>query len=530
MSVASEAPARAATPGDGAVTTGQRSPARWIVVAIVLVIAAGIILRFLTFSELWLDEALSVNISRLPLRDIPQWLRHDGAPPLYYFVLHVWTGVFGTSDFAVRSLSGIISVATIPPMWFAGRRIAGRAGAWIAVLLTAASPFAIQFATETRMYSIQMLLVTLGYLALYRLLERPSLGRQAVVALLAGLLLYSQYWSLYLLAVVGVVLVVQAWRGRSPDARHAARAGVVALIAGGITFLPWIPTFLYQSAHTGTPWGDPVLPTAAFAFTVRDFSGGEHSEAYVLLFLLLALTVVALFGKAVDRYRIELDVRTHPGVRVEAGVWIAALLLGGVAGLLARATFASRYASVVWPLFILVVVYGITVFTSFRVRAVIVAIVVAIGLVGGVRNVVGDKTQAKEVADAIKAHAKPGDVVLYCPDQLGPSTSRLLEGRRGLKQLTFPFGDSPELVDWVDYKQRRDKVDAHAFAQSVSDKAAPGRTIWYVIATQYRGGNEGKCDAVQRELAGIRGTNPRLLVEPDDKFSEFLGLLEYPAR
>jgi hypothetical protein len=530
MSVASEAPARAATRGDGGVTTGQRSPARWVVVAVVLVIAVGVVLRFVTFSELWLDEALSVNVSRLPLRDIPQWLRHDGAPPLYYFLLHIWTGVFGTGDFAVRSLSGLISVLTMPPMWFAGRRVAGRAGAWIAVVLTAASPFAIQFATETRMYALQMLLVTVGYLALCRLLERPSLSRQAVVALIAGLLLYDQYWSLYLLAVVGVVLIAQAWRGRSPDARHAARAGVVALIAGGITFLPWIPTFLYQSAHTGTPWGDPVLPTASFAFAVRDFSGGAHSEAYVLLFLLLGLTVIALFGKAVDRFRIELDVRTHAGVRVEAGVWIAALLLGGTAGLLARATFAGRYASVVWPLFILVAVYGITVFASFRVRAIIVAIIAAIGLASGFRSVVDDKTQAKEVADAVKAHARPGDVVLYCPDQLGPSVSRLLAGRRGLQHLTFPAGDPPELVDWVDYKQRRDKVDANAFARKVSDRAAPGETIWYVIATQYRGGNEGKCDAVQRALTAVRGTNPQLLVEPDDKFSEFLGLLEYPAR
>ena len=181
-------------------------------------IVAGIVLRFATRSDLWLDEALSVNISRLPYGDIPEWLRHDGAPPLYYFMLHAWTDVFGTTDFAVRSLSGVLSVATFVPMWFAGRRIAGRAGAWIAVAILAASPFAIGFGSETRMYSLVMLLVTIGYLAVRRLLERPSLGRQAVVALITGLLLYTHYWSFYLIAVVSgaVDLAGVAGLGRRP--------------------------------------------------------------------------------------------------------------------------------------------------------------------------------------------------------------------------------------------------------------------------------------------------------------------------
>ncbi len=529
MKVASEAPARAASPGDGGATTTPRSARPWVIAAVVAVLVAGVAFRFVALSEMWLDEALTVNISRLPLRDIPDWLRHDGAPPLYYFMLHVWTGVFGSSNFAVRSLSGILSVAALVPMWFAGRRIAGRSGAWIAVLVMASSPFAIQFGTEARMYSLVMLLVVLGYLAVRRLLERPSLGRQTVVALITGLLLYTQYWSLYLVAVVGALMVWQAWRGRDPDQRHAAWSGIVAIVAGVITFLPWLPTFLYQSKHTGTPWGDPIFVTASFAFAVRDFAGGEHSEAYALLVVLLAVTVVAVFGITIDRYRIELDVRTRPGVRAETAVWVFTLLLGGAVAFVTSGTFAGRYASVLYPLFVLVVVYGITVFADTRARAILLAVIVLIGLGSGARNTFDDRTQAAQVADVIRARAKPGDVVLYCPDQLGPSVSRILEGKRGLDQLTFPVGDDPDLVDWVDYKERRADVNPNAFARQVVDRVEPGGKIWYVIAVQYRGGNEGQCDAVQRALTPLRG-NPTLRVEPDDNFPEFLGLLEYPGQ
>jgi hypothetical protein len=169
------------------------------------------------------------------------------------------------------------------------------------------------------------------------------------------------------------------------------------------------------------------------------------------------------------------------------------------------------------------------VFADKRIRAVLLAVVAIIGLGSGLRVVLDNRTQAAQAANAIQADAKPGDVVLYCPDQLGPSVSRLLEGKRGLVQLTFPVGDRPELVDWVDYEQRRHSVDPNAFAQRVLDRAGPESTIWYVVAVQYRGGNEGRCDAVLQSLNAAR-PGVRQLVEANDKFPEFMALFEYPGR
>ena len=82
MKVEAEAPAPAAGSGDAGADAVRRSPSRWVVVAVVAVVAIGVVMRFVAFSEMWLDEALSVNVARLPLRDIPEWLRHDGAPSL----------------------------------------------------------------------------------------------------------------------------------------------------------------------------------------------------------------------------------------------------------------------------------------------------------------------------------------------------------------------------------------------------------------------------------------------------------------
>src|SRR3954451_14425400 len=84
-----------------------------LVVAVVAVVVLGVVLRFLTMSHLWLDEALTVNIARLPLSRISDALRHDGSPPLYYLAMHVWTSVFGSGDVAVRALSATFSLATL---------------------------------------------------------------------------------------------------------------------------------------------------------------------------------------------------------------------------------------------------------------------------------------------------------------------------------------------------------------------------------------------------------------------------------
>src|SRR5437764_8686927 len=223
--------------------------------AVAGVVVVGIVFRFLTMSHLWLDEALTVNIAHLPLSRIPDALRHDGSPPLYYLLLHVWTSFFGAGDVAVRALSATFAIGTLPLIWLAGVRLGGRRVAVAALLLLAASPFAIRFATEARMYSLLGFLGVAGYLFLVRFMERRTVGAGAGLAVVTGLLLLTHYWAIYLVAMVSLMLIVRAWRLRD----WKALAPLGAMAAGGLLFLPWLPGFAYQLKHTGTPWAN--LPT-----------------------------------------------------------------------------------------------------------------------------------------------------------------------------------------------------------------------------------------------------------------------------
>ena len=88
-------------------TSSTRDP-RWRAASVApLALAAVVSVVVIAWPRpaLWLDEAQSVAIAHRSLPGIVDALRADGAPPIYYVVLHVWMSVFGTGDTAVRSLS-----------------------------------------------------------------------------------------------------------------------------------------------------------------------------------------------------------------------------------------------------------------------------------------------------------------------------------------------------------------------------------------------------------------------------------------
>jgi hypothetical protein len=168
IQAAPDAPARApaAVPAAAGHAPAERRPSSRALVGAAVLVGLGTLLRLGTTSPLWLDEALSANIAALPVGDMLDALRRDGHPPLFYLLASVWTGAFGDGDVAVRSLSAVFGIATLPLVWAAGRRLGGPTCALAATVLYATSPFAIRYATEARMYALVAFLVVAGWLAL----------------------------------------------------------------------------------------------------------------------------------------------------------------------------------------------------------------------------------------------------------------------------------------------------------------------------------------------------------------------------
>jgi hypothetical protein len=381
-----------------------------------------------------------------------------------------------------------------------------------------------------------VLLVFAGYLAVARALERPSPGRLAILAVLSGVLVLLQYWALYLLAATVLALAVAWWKaGRSGGAGEARRRVLVrtaaALVAGAVVFLaPWLPTFLYQRAHTGTPWGARVQPFQALVDTVTDFGGpgglGKPQDT-TLGMLLVLFALVGLFARPIDGGRLEIDLRTRPAARPIAAVGAAAWLIGIAASLVSGVAYQPRYAAITFPVVVLLVGLGVAQLRDRCVRVGVLVVLVGLGFLGIGRNALVQRTQAGELAAFVNAEGHPGDVVAFCPDQLGPDTARLLHA--GFVEVTFPDFAPPQRIDWVDYGDRNRAADAVAFADGLLDRAGAGGTVWLVWNGQYRN-LEGQCEAVATELAVRRPAPDAVRFAVDSRSDRFESgsLFRYP--
>ncbi len=175
--------------------------------------------------------------------------------------------------------------------------------------------------------------------------------------------------------------------------------------------MPWLPVVKYQLAHTGTPWGDPRLPWSGFAAFIGQFSGiakPPHGEAFGYVLLVVLLPLLALFGAAVDASpRRPRSPDPAASVRWELVVGVGSIALGLVLSWASGTAFDGRYASVGAPLLLLAMAMGVMVFGGPRVRVGVLAVLIAFGLIGGIRNAQDQRTQAGEVVSVIAAEAEP---------------------------------------------------------------------------------------------------------------------------
>jgi uncharacterized membrane protein len=528
-----------ATPPAGLLETlfGERHrPHPAVVAGGAVAVVACVVLRFWAPSALWLDETISVNIARLPVTHIPGALSHDGAPPLYYVLLHYWMDLFGTSDFAARALSGLISVATLPVFWLAGRRLGGRTVAWVTFFLALSSPFAINYATTARMYSLMILLSLLGYLALSSTLEDPTPRRRLALAAVTAGLLYTHYWGVYLVIVTGLWLL---WRfRRSGEGRPALRA----MAAGTLVWLPWVPVFIYQTLHTGTPWTTSASPGDLLK-VFADWSGGGPWGG-LLMYATFLLFIFGTFGRTAapgsmvtleDREgrtrlvragpAVVLELTPRPGMGPLVAIGVGTLVVAVALGAVANAAFVARYTAVVLPVFLLVMSVGVAVIPGRRFRAGCLAVLVLAGVLTGESENAQPRTQAVQVATVLNSQAQSGDLVIYCPDQLGPAVDRLITVP-GLREITFPRAIGPQRVDWVDYRQAIASANVYQFAQEALSKVTANQTVWLVWRNGYPSlGSD--CGYLMKWLDLFRNQSSVTLVHADGSYYEFENLTRY---
>jgi hypothetical protein len=278
-----------------------------------LVVLGGT-LRFATLASqsLWLDEKLTADTVAHSFSGMINTVEEiEGTPPLYFTLSWLWRHLFGSGDFALRSLSALAGTATIVVVYAAGSTLAGRRAGFIAAALIAVSPVAVWYSQEARAYALAGLFVATSFWFCARSLRAPTTRNLAGWALACALAFATHYLSVFAIAAEALWLAV-ALR----DQRRRLLEGFGML---GIGLGATVPFIVLQ---TGTVTWIGRLPYRQRVEQIpTQFLAGQLPPK-AALWSAGALTGAALLA-GVWRWR---------GLRAGAGVaaGIAALALGGL--------------------------------------------------------------------------------------------------------------------------------------------------------------------------------------------------------
>ena len=162
---------------------------------------------------------------------IPGVLRHDGSPPLYYMLLHVWMSVVGNSESQTHALSLLFGLLTVPVGTWIAWSLFGRRAGLIAAVLFAMNPFLTAYSQETRMYTLMSLL---GLLATAGIIQGFIYRRRKYLILFAvcqALMLYTHAWGIFF-GVGAALALIPVW-AVSDDRRGLVRDAIFSFGAAG---------------------------------------------------------------------------------------------------------------------------------------------------------------------------------------------------------------------------------------------------------------------------------------------------------
>jgi 4-amino-4-deoxy-L-arabinose transferase-like glycosyltransferase len=272
--------------------------ARWWPLAALVALAAALRFSTIGLQSLWFDEAFTpVHVFVPSLSATLTHVAHtENTPPLWYILEWAITRVAGDGAVALRSVSALAGVATVPVMWGIGQELSGRRAAIVAAALTATNPLFVWYSQEARAYALFAFFSALAMWCFLRADREPTARRMAAFAVAASLALLSHYFAIFLVAPMAL------WLARRRERLSVALPALLAIALVGAALIPLV---LAQGGH-GAQWiGQWALISRLEAipqYYLTGYTGSAlgHSVELVVALPLLAGVGVGLWQVLTD--------------------------------------------------------------------------------------------------------------------------------------------------------------------------------------------------------------------------------------
>lgn len=148
---------------------------------IVWILVISFLIKLISLNQsLWLDEAISANVVKNYnfWEIVTNFSVNDFHPPLYYWILKLWTSIFGLSEISLRLPSVIFSLVTIYFIYLIGKKIKDeKTGLWAAAL-TGFNPLLVYYSQEARMYLLVTMFLTINLYFFMRVIAIRQLAEK----------------------------------------------------------------------------------------------------------------------------------------------------------------------------------------------------------------------------------------------------------------------------------------------------------------------------------------------------------------
>ncbi len=242
----------------------------YAVLALILLISAGLRLYGLDDQSLWTDEFRSLGYAQSEtLGQVVERNQRDVHPPLFDLILFIVVRTIGDSVIALRILSAVAGALATYFMLLLGRRLNLRWEGLVAASLLAISWFPLFLSQEARPYSLLILGTIVSFHQWLRihqsLLEKNTVGWTIWMpyVLCAVLLMYLHYFGSLVIAIQAFYLVPVIWL--APKCRN-----LLILIYGIIlmAYSPWLPTMFSHLFYARTWLTEPSFRSTVNLFEV----------------------------------------------------------------------------------------------------------------------------------------------------------------------------------------------------------------------------------------------------------------------
>lgn len=324
---------------------------------IYLILLIAFILRFVSLNQsLWLDEAINVVAAKSNslANMVTQYSIGDFHPPGYFFLIWIWTHLFGFSEIAVRIPSVIFGVLTVFLVYLLGKKLLSTRVGLIAAALAAVNPLLIYYSQEARPYAFAAFAVSLNLLFFLGLIrgERKSL----IWYFLGSVLVLSSDYLAYLIIPAQLSIILLGHR-------ESIKKWAASFLPSLVVWLLWLPFFLKQlgegiKTSANIPgWKGVVGSTGIkpLILTYVKFIIGRISYPDKLIYFGLFTPVGLLFAYFLYKGTLSLDYQKR---NIVLGLLGIPLMLGLLISAFVPAFDYFRLLFVL-PLFILLVAVGI---------------------------------------------------------------------------------------------------------------------------------------------------------------------------